>query len=330
MNKKVIDIRLIEYLVDHIDLYETNELVELLNTNSSNSVFACILEKKIHASNLTLPRNIRDKSTGIRASNLSKVSFIKCLAKELEEVKIKVYLLKGMSFNNNLYDNDHPRGCSDIDILATKDNINEIKAILSKYGTESVPKQRRPHSNTYESSWIINKGYRVYLDLHWYLLPPTEIKIEYKDILEDTEPHPFYNSENIRCLSKAVNYYHLLLHMYKDANLLQQSLYDSIELSKKFKDEDWAKLDNIAQNTKTEKIVNFLKKTINKTLNNKNYTFTEKIISTRNKIPVKLRKLILKYKFSKSNMEFIIYIINYAYSYTKLKISYNAQKSKSL
>ena len=32
MNKKVIDIRLIEYLVDHIDLYEANELVELLNT----------------------------------------------------------------------------------------------------------------------------------------------------------------------------------------------------------------------------------------------------------------------------------------------------------
>ena len=320
MNKKVIDIRLIEYLVDHIDLYEANELIELLNTNCSNSVFACIIEKKILALNLTLPKSIRDKATGIRASNLSKLSFIKCLAKELEEVNIKVYLLKGMSFNNNFYDNNHPRGCSDIDILATKDNVDEIKAILSKYGTESVPNQRKPHSNSYESSWIINNRNRIYLDLHWYLLPPSEIKIEYRDILDETEPHPFYNSENIHCLSKAVNYYHLLLHMYKDANLLQQSLYDSIELSKKFNDEDWAKLDNIAQNTKTEKIINFLIQTINKTLNNKIYTFTEKIISTENKIPIKLRKLILKYKFSKSNIEFIKFIINYAYTYTRLKV----------
>lgn len=320
MNKKVIDIRLIEYLVEHIPLYDTNEVAELIKNNPCNSVFACILEKKLHASNLELPKIIREKSTGIRASNLSKVSFIKCLAKELEEVKLEVYLLKGMSFNNNIYDDDHPRGCSDIDVLVTLDKIDKIRVILSKYGTETVPNQRKPHTNSYESSWIINKGYRVYLDLHWHLLPPSEIKLEYKDILENSKPHPFYKSEHIRCLSKSVNYYHLLLHMYKDANLLQQSFYDSIELSKKFKDDDWSKLDNIARITKTEKIIDFLKHTIYKTLNNKDYTFSEKIISTENKIPIKLRKLILKYKFSKSNMEFMMYILNYAYSYTKLKI----------
>lgn len=320
MNKKVIDIRLIEYLINHLKLNETDELIELLKTNSSNSVFACILEKKIHESNLTLPRIIRDKSTGIRASNLSKVSFIKCLAKELKEIEVNIYLLKGMAFNNNIYDDIHPRGCSDIDILVTQDNLVKVKDILTKYGTESISNQRKPNSNSYESSWLINTGYRIYLDLHWYLLPPSDIKLNYKDILDHTEQHPFYNSENVRCLSKAVNYFHLILHMYKDANLLQQSLYDSIELSKTFKEPDWSKLEKIAQKTKTEKIINFIENSIDKTLNNKSYTFTEKIISTENKIPVKLRKLILKYKFSNSNLEFILYLIRYIYYYTKLKI----------
>lgn len=320
MKTKVIDIRLIEYLTNHLKLNETDELVDLINTNSSNSVFACILEKKLYESNFTLPRIIRERSTGIRASNLSKVSFIKCLAKELKEINVNIYLLKGMAFNNNVYDDTHPRGCSDIDILVTHDNVDRVKAILTKYGTESVSNQRKPNSNSYETSWIINTGYGIYLDLHWYLLPPSDIKLNYKDILEHTERHPFYNSENIRCLSKAINYFHLLLHMYKDTNILQQSLYDSIELSKSFKQEDWSKLDEIARKTKTEKIIKFIKNTIYKTLNNKRYTFTEKIISTENKIPLKLRKLILKYKFSDNNIEFILYIIRYSYQYTKLKI----------
>lgn len=320
MNKKVIDLRLIKLIIDHVKLHETSELVELINTNSSNSVFSCIIEKKIHDSNVALPKTIKDKSTGIRASNLIKINFIRCLAEELKELKVDIYLLKGMAFNNNIYHNDHPRGCSDIDILVTQDDIDKIKAILSKYGKESVSNQRKPYSNSYESSWVINKRYKVFLDLHWHLVPPSDIKIDNKDILEHTEQHPFYNSENIRCLSKAVNYYHLLLHMYKDANILQQSLYDSIVLSKNFKDEDWSKLDEIARNTKTEKIINFINNTIYKTLNNKNYTFAEKIISTENKIPLKFRKIILKYKFSKSNMEFILYIIRYCYYYTKLKI----------
>ena len=64
----------------------------------------------------------------------------------------------------------------------------------------------------------------------------------------------------------------------------------------------------------------FIKNTIYKTLNNERYTFTEKIISTENKIPLKLRKFILKYKFSDNNIEFILYIIRYSYQYTKLKI----------
>lgn len=320
MQTKVIDIEVIDFLASDRCITASENLDKIINffrSNKTNSILSCLIEKKLRKNQIAIPQLIRNYSQGIRATLLTKQFFLKKIKSDLERENCRIYLLKGMAFNNNIYSTDFPRGCSDIDILVHPTDLNKIKKILNHYATEFLQRNKKPFSNSYETTWLTKGAPLVQIDLHWGLLPPNENQLQIDELVENSIPHPFYKSDKIHCLSKYHNVVHLLLHMYKDANLLQQSLMDYKTLTKNLTKDDWQEINTICKANCIENIINFMTNAIKNLNIEHKKTISEKLISTNNRLPLKTKKLFLKFKLKKNTGEFISYLYNYILSFFK-------------
>lgn len=166
------------------------------------------------------------------ANYLEKRSVIVSIIREMKLLCIKfpIILLKAMAFNDNLYSEDSPRGCSDIDLITEKKNISKLLTILERLGFEKNYITNNPFSAEYEFS-LSRKN--IHIDVHTHLVNPLKFNFSEKEIFETSLVHPYYNNKEIRVLSPNLNCVHLSLHYQKDCYIYHHSLIDFALLKKR-------------------------------------------------------------------------------------------------
>jgi hypothetical protein len=324
MSNKQLDIELVRFLGNPQKFLESNPLVriEALHSNPINSQLSTLIEQQLKNNQIPVPIKIKQQSLAIRVDYLSKKSFMQRLVKDLNEHKLTIYLLKGMAFNDNIYDASYPRGCSDIDILVLPSELIIFEKILEKYGTRVTHNNKKPFTDSYEHSWVIETDYKIYIDVHWNIMPPGLFDIDIQELTNNSYPHPIYNCKYIRVLANDRNYIHLMLHMFKDANFLHHSLVDSIYLSHKFTNLDWQIIEKNCNKFEPLGITQCFKRTIGIMMDGgKIKEAPIRLLAKNNNLPLKLIKLIISYYFKKNNLTFIGYLFKYVYSYFRARIS---------
>ena len=144
--------------------------------------------------------------------------------------KFPIILLKAMAFNDNIYSNDSPRGCSDIDLITERKNTSKLVSILEDLGFKKNHVTNNPFSAEYEFT-LTRKN--IHIDVHTHLVNPLKFAFSEEEIFKRSMVHPYYNSKEIRVLSPNLNCVHLSLHYQKDCYIYHHSLVDFILLKKK-------------------------------------------------------------------------------------------------
>lgn len=133
-------------------------------------------------------------------------------------------LLKSAALNQNIFDENKIRPGTDVDILIRVDDAKKIRPLLEENYIR-ITKSNKPFADSYESSWKCNKFHKI-IDLHINITNPLHYQISPEDLFNYSEIHPFYNNENIRvpCIEHLI--IHSILHMLKDADLENQTIFD--------------------------------------------------------------------------------------------------------
>jgi hypothetical protein len=135
--------------------------------------------------------------------------FIKMIVRELEEQEIVIFLLKSSALNANLYSPTFIRLGVDINILVPLANKTKKELVLRKFADYLPPPKLYPFEELYESSWLSKSSKSVVIDSHYALLNPVLFSIPESIMFDFSEPHPEYQSPNIRTFSNEVMLIHL-------------------------------------------------------------------------------------------------------------------------
>jgi hypothetical protein len=143
----------------------------------------------------------------------------------LELNDIPVILLKGMAFNHYLYDNNAPRGVSDIDILIKPEHKQRFKVVFSELAYVIDVEKKYAFDDLYEQTWR-SKNNQHLIDVHTHLTNPILFDINSEVIWERSKPHPAYSTNNVRVLGAEDTICHLVTHMINDTNFFHYNLID--------------------------------------------------------------------------------------------------------
>jgi hypothetical protein len=160
--------------------------------------------------------------------------FIKQLVPLLELNNIPVILLKGMAFNHYLYDDNAPRGVSDIDILIKPEDKERFKVVFAELARAIEIENKHAFDDLYEQTWRSNNNQHL-IDVHTHLTNPILFDISTEMLWKCSMPHTAYSSDNVRLLSVEDTICHLVTHMINDTNFFHYNLIDLQKLISKEK-----------------------------------------------------------------------------------------------
>jgi hypothetical protein len=165
-------------------------------------------------------------------SELAKSKQLKQILNVLMTQHIPVILLKGVAFNNVLYNSNAPRTSNDIDLLVKKEHWPQaIKTIMDPL----LKDKKEVFDDLYESSFVPKSQIGAALDLHISLIHPGLFTIEQKSLWQNSVVHPSFNEANVRMLSAEHALIHQAIHAFKDMNFSKYNLLDSHEIIKQLK-----------------------------------------------------------------------------------------------
>jgi hypothetical protein len=158
-------------------------------------------------------------------------------SKQLEQIldvlmtkHIPVILLKGVAFNNVLYNSDAPRTSNDIDLLVKKEQWPRALAAVKTIMDPLIKYKKAVFDDLYESSFVPKSQVGAALDLHMSLVHPNLFAIEQKALWRDSVVHPSFSDANVRMLSAEHALIHQAIHAFKDMNFCKYNLLDSHEI----------------------------------------------------------------------------------------------------
>jgi hypothetical protein len=203
---------------------------QLVKDESLGRLSALILQTALANNKLdwfseTAQRLLKTTATKLVVDVAAKHHFIKQLVPLLESNDIPVILLKGMAFNHYLYDNNAPRGVSDIDILIKPEHKQRFKMVFSELASFIDKEKKYAFDDLYEQTWRSNNNQHL-IDVHTHLTNPILFDINSEVIWERSKPHPAYSTINVRVLSAEDTICHLVTHMINDTDLFHYNLVD--------------------------------------------------------------------------------------------------------
>jgi hypothetical protein len=212
---------------------------QLVKDESLGRLSALILQKALANNQLdwfseTAQRLLKTTATKLVVDVAAKHHFIKQLVPLLELNDIPVILLKGMAFNYYLYDNNAPRGVSDIDILIKPEHKQRFKVVFSELAYVIDVEKKYSFDDLYEQTWR-SKNNQHLIDVHTHLTNPILFDINSEVIWERSKPHPAYSTNNVRVLGAEDTICHLVTHMINDTDLFHYNLIDLQKLMSKEK-----------------------------------------------------------------------------------------------
>ncbi len=144
---------------------------------------------------------------------------------------IPLILLKGSAFNGNLYPNETLRAGSDIDILIKQSDYNRACEVLDNNNyLQQYNSRPGVYDTLFESSYKPKMANGVVIDLHKSLTHPALFHIDENEIWEASNPHPAYNTGQVRILSPEHTLLHLAVHAFRDYNFCTHNLLDTHEV----------------------------------------------------------------------------------------------------
>ena len=160
----------------------------------------------------------------------SKNNELKRLSQTLKNTEIEVLLLKGLAFNDYIYNASAPRGSSDIDILVNRADKAKFVECFAQLATVVELKSKHTFDGLFEETWRATNSPTVYFDLHWYLSYPSLFQFDEKAIMQRSKPHSVYTDGNLRLLSDEDHLVYLATHLLKDCDFYHYGLIDCHEL----------------------------------------------------------------------------------------------------
>jgi hypothetical protein len=206
----------------------------LIKDESLGRLSALILQKALANNQLdwfseTAQRVLKTTATKLVVDVAAKHYFIKQLVPLLELNNIPVILLKGMAFNHYLYDDNAPRGVSDIDILIKPEDKERFKVVFAELARAIEIENKHAFDDLYEQTWR-SKNNQHLIDVHTHLTNPILFDISTEMLWKCSMPHTAYSSDNVRLLSVEDTICHLVTHMINDTNFFHYNLIDMQKL----------------------------------------------------------------------------------------------------
>lgn len=155
----------------------------------------------------------------------AKKLFINQLVPLLELHNIPIVLLKGMAFNHYLYDDNAPRGVSDIDILIRPEHKERFEAVFIELATCVESEKKHAFDDLYEQTWRSNNNQHL-IDVHTHLTNPHLFDICLDELWARSTIHPAYSTEHVRVLGAEDTMCHLVTHMINDTDFYHYNLID--------------------------------------------------------------------------------------------------------
>ena len=210
----------------HVDV---NILIKLLQENSLRR-FANIVNLNTRAvdDNTHIKRQLENLKNSIHLQSSLHIRIIHDLKSIIDNTNLEIILLKSSAFNYSIYNSDEIRASADIDILIKRADKASFELLISEIAVK-ISRPKTPFENLYEETWKL-KNSNTYIDIHYNIANPNLFNIDVKALFDKSEPHPHYNSKQIRVLTSSHAFIHMALHMYTDCNFLHHSLIDACNL----------------------------------------------------------------------------------------------------
>lgn len=230
----------------------------------------------------------------------AKKRFITQLVPLLEVHGIPIVLLKGMAFNHNLFDDNAPRGVSDIDILIKPEHKERFEALFTELATCIESEKKYAFDDLYEQTWRSKNGLHL-IDVHTELTNPFLFDIYLEELWQRSTSHPAYLTEQVRMLAGEDTICHLVTHMINDTDFYHYNLIDLHELLLNT-EVDLKVLTNTAREWGVFNATQFILQVGNEYLN---YTGlnADTAINSKVGIKAKIASFIVKYLFTSPSRE---------------------------
>ncbi len=142
-------------------------------------------------------------------------SYLKKIIDFAAEQNIKIVLLKGICFNQCLYDELYYKKMNDIDILITEKDIDKVRSILKKLNffclIDDLFHEKKQREKTYHLPPFISQDKNCVISVHWGLAKQITDPRMLQDIWSRIRPLPNF-AEAYR-MSWEDNLLHLCIHL---------------------------------------------------------------------------------------------------------------------
>lgn len=175
-------------------------------------------------------RFLQLKRSSDLAMQLAHRAQIKDIAELCNKHNFPLILLKSSALNVNLYKEDAPRACNDLDILVHPSDWKNAQAVFANEFIYSEKKQADVFGDLYEESYKPSGPVGYPIDLHKSLCHPYLFKVDYTHLWSTSSEHPFYNNSLVRTLSLEYQLIHLAIHGFSDMSFKTYALCDAYRL----------------------------------------------------------------------------------------------------
>ena len=139
-------------------------------------------------------------------------------------------LLKSSALNMNVYTEDAPRGCNDLDLLVPPPYWQKAQQVFSNTFTYSKKENADVFGDLYEESYKPNSAFGFPIDLHKSLCHPYLFNVNYEQLWNESIEHPSYNNPLVRTLTPEYQLIHLAIHGFSDMSFKSYALSDAYRL----------------------------------------------------------------------------------------------------
>ena len=175
-------------------------LIKAVINSDQLSRFAALLH--IEKTTLSHLNNVeRQKFTNLKTSinltNLRQQAFLKKISGLASRAKIPILLLKSTAFNGSIYENDYPRGNSDIDILIKPTDLHRFETLFNTLANKCLTNKSKPYEDLFENTWESKLNRGVFIDVHTSITNPYFTEILTDDLFNSSEIHPLFNNNGL-------------------------------------------------------------------------------------------------------------------------------------
>ena len=139
-------------------------------------------------------------------------------------------LLKSSALNMNVYSEDAPRGCNDVDLLVPATHWQKAQQVFANTFTYAEKEQADVFGDLYEESYKPSGAFGFPIDLHKSLCHPYLFNVNYAQLWNESVEHPHYNNSLVRTLSPEYQLIHLAIHGFSDMSFKTYALSDAFRL----------------------------------------------------------------------------------------------------